>query len=197
MSWDERVASLGGETATVYRQQYASSPRIQGVVALALERAFPDAENGGSIRELARLENSIHKELLAAGFKLAVNQINITVVQSGIAVGLHVHPEQREAWFVVPGFGQLTAYLVDMRSDSTTRGSLNKVVLGFRDTLLAIPEGVLHGYHNATTQPAALVYLVSHFFDADPESPTFQEGRLKHEDLPEQLSVQLPEHMKP
>ena len=197
MSWDKRVAGLGGESAAVYRQHYVSPPRIQGVVALALERAFPDPENGGSIRELARLENSLHKELHAAGFTLPVKQMNITVVQPGIAVGLHVHPDQREAWFVIPGFGQLTAYLVDMRSDSSTRGSLNKVVLGFRDTILAIPEGVLHGYHNATMQPAALVYLVSHFFDSDPESPGFQEGRLEYKDLPEQLADQLPKHMRP
>jgi dTDP-4-dehydrorhamnose 3,5-epimerase-like enzyme len=174
-----------------------SPPRIHGVVSVTLERAFPDPENGGSIRELVRLEKSVATELLAAGFTLEVKQINITVVQPGVAVGLHVHPEQREAWFAVPGFGHLTAYLVDMRTDSPTRGSLNRVVLGFRDTLVAIPEGVLHGYHNATPQPAVLVYLVSHCFDSDSSSRTFQEGRLKPDDLPEQLSSQLPQHMKP
>jgi dTDP-4-dehydrorhamnose 3,5-epimerase-like enzyme len=197
LSWDKRVASLSNETATVYRQHYVTSPRIHGVVAKPLERAFPDAENGGSIRELARLEGSVHQELRQAGFDLTVKQINITVVQPGSAVGLHVHPEQREAWFVVPGLGQLTAYLVDMRSLSPTRGSVNKIVLGFRDTILGIPEGVLHGYHNPTTQPAVLVYLVSHFFDPDPESPAFQEGRLERKDLPDQLARQLPDHMKP
>ncbi len=196
MSWESRVRGLAGE-AEVARQIYHPAPPIHGAVSLVLHRVFPDADTGGSIRELARLREGVHEEIGQAGFSLEVKQVNITIVQPGCAVGLHVHPEQREAWFVVPGFGRLTAFMVDLRPDSPTRGSLATVVLGYRDTLLGIPEGVLHGYHNTTRREAVLVYLTSHFFVADPDSPQFQEGRVWPRDLPPHLATRLPAHMRP
>ncbi len=196
MSWNERVRGFAGE-GSVYRESYTGSPRIEGTAIITLERVFPDPGNAGSFRELARFEQSVHLELRSAGFELDVRQVNITVVQPGAAVGLHVHPEQREAWFVVPGFGCLTAFLVDMRSASSTKGVLNKLLLGYRDTMVGIPEGVLHGYFNSTATPAVLVYLVSHHFDSNPDSETFQEGRVSHLTLPEELTSQFPSQMKP
>ena len=196
MAWEERVHGLAGE-GIVTRQIYASAGLIDGAVVLNIARAFPDPENGGSIREIARLDGVAHVELARAGFDLEIRQINVTVVQPGCAVGLHVHPEQREAWFVLPGFGRLTAYAVDLRPESPTRGTVNRVVLGYRDTLMGIPQGVLHGYHNATEREAVLIYLTSHHFDADPESLAFQEGRVRPSDLPAEMGAQLPPHMRP
>lgn len=196
MSWEERVRGLAGD-GEVTRQIYAASCRIEGAVEVNLGRVFPDADNGGSIRELARLNGIVHEELASAGFSLEVRQVNITVVQPGCAVGLHVHPDQREAWYVLPGFGRLTAYMVDLRPASPTRGALRKVAMGYRDTVLGIPHGVLHGYHNPTRREAILVYLTSHHFEADPASGAFQEGRVLPASLPPHLAAQLPAHMHP
>lgn len=196
VTWLERVRGLAGDKE-VSRQVYSARVRVDGAAVVNLARVFPDPENGGTFREIARLSDTVHEELTQAGFRLEVRQINLTVVQPGCAVGLHVHPEQREAWFVLPGFGRLTAFMVDLRPHSSTRGAIDKVVLGYRDTLLGIPQGVLHGYHNTTRQEAILIYLASHHFQADPESPLFQEGRLRPADLPLELAAQLPPHMRP
>ncbi|MBN1425945.1 dTDP-4-dehydrorhamnose 3,5-epimerase family protein [Candidatus Fermentibacteria bacterium] len=196
MTWSDRVRGLAGESE-VTRQVYATGARVDGAAVVTLARVFPDPENGGSFREVARLSGCVHEELARAGFNLEVKQINLSVVQPGCAVGLHVHPEQREAWYVLPGFGRLTAFMVDLRAQSPTCGTMNKVVLGYRDTLLGIPQGVLHGYHNTTGQDAVLLYLTSHHFEADPESSSYQEGRLKPADLPPELAAQLPPHMRP
>ncbi len=197
MSWDERVEGLAGNGASIYRQEYGGSPAIEGSVVHTLTRTFPDPDHGGSFRELARLEDSIHTELAEAGFQLSVRQINVSVVQPGVAVGLHVHPDQRETWFVVPGFGRLTAYLVDLRHGSSTKGMLNKIPLGYRDTLVGIPEGILHGYWNPSHLPAVLVYLTSHVFTPEIDSPHYQEGRLRLSDLPTEIASRLPPHMEP
>lgn len=196
MTWEERTRGLAG-TSPVERQVYHPTPPIHGVAVVTLARAFPDADTGASIREVARLKDGLHEELSEAGFPLSVRQINVTVIPPGVAVGLHVHPEQREAWFVVPGFGRLTAYLVDLRPSSPTQGVVSRVVLGYRDTLLGIPEGVLHGYHNTSRQEAVLLYLTSHHFVADHESPSFQEGRVHPQVLPPHLAKLLPPHMRP
>jgi len=195
--WKERVAGLGGEPGDIFQQHYVGKPKIFGSVVHILKRAFSDPEHGGSIRELARLEDCLHVELAETGFELTVKQINVTIVQPGVAVGLHVHPDQREAWFAVPCGGSLTAYLIDMRDESPTKGTLNMVSLGYRDTIVGIPEGVLHGYWNPTHLPATLIYLTSHHFSADTDSPGFQEGRLHPADLPEDLRSKLPSNMEP
>ena len=197
MKWNERVAGLGGDHGDIFQQQYGGRQKIAGSVVHTLKRAFPDPEHGGSIRELARLDNCLHLELAEVGFELTVRQINVTIVQPGVAVGLHVHPDQREAWFVVPYGGSLTAYLIDLRDDSPTRGGLNMISLGYRDTIIGIPEGVLHGYWNPTSRPAVLIYLTSHHFSADTESSMFQEGRFHPAGLPEDLKSKLPPHMEP
>jgi len=194
--WEERVRGLAGD-GEVARQIYPTSGRIEGAVVVNLARVFPDPENGGSIRELARLDGTVHEELARAGFVLELRQINVTIVQPGCAVGLHVHPDQREAWFVVPGLGRLTAFMVDLRPHSPTWGTLSRVVMGYRDTLLGIPQGVLHGYHNPTRQEAVLIYLTSHHFEADAASPDFQEGRVAPAALPPDIAAHLPPHMRP
>jgi dTDP-4-dehydrorhamnose 3,5-epimerase-like enzyme len=194
--WEERVRGLAGE-GEVTRQCYTTSGRIDGTVVVHLARVFPDPENGGSIREIARLDGAVHRELASAGFVLELKQINVTIVQPGCAVGLHVHPDQREAWFVLPGRGRLTAFMVDFRPHSPTRNTMSRVVLGYQDTLLGIPQGVLHGYHNPTRQEAILIYLTSHHFEADPASPGFQEGRVAPADLPLEIASHLPPNMKP
>jgi len=195
--WKDRVAGLGREHGDIFQQKYGGGQKIDGSVVHTLKRVFPDPEHGGSIRELARLEDCLHLELAESGFDLTVKQINVTIVQPGVAVGLHVHPDQREAWFVVPCGGSLTAYMVDLRDNSPTKEALNLVTLGYQDTIVGIPEGVLHGYWNPTPQPAILIYLTSHHFSIDTDSPTFQEGRMHPSDLPENLRSKLPSHMEP
>jgi dTDP-4-dehydrorhamnose 3,5-epimerase len=151
------------------KQDYSPKKRIEGVEIVELKRFNDD---GGSMTELGRLEQGLHKQL--PGF--VVRQVNFSVLEPLAIKAFHMHRRQTDVWFVPPA-DKLLLVLADVRAGSPTEGQLLRFVLGDGNSrLVRIPPGVAHGCRNLrTAATSTLLYFVDVQFTTD---ETCDEGRL-------------------
>jgi len=151
------------------KQDYTAKKRIEGVEIVELKRFNDD---GGSMTELGRLEQGLHKQL--PGF--VVKQVNYSVLEPLAIKAFHMHRRQTDVWFVPPS-DKLLLVLADVRAGSPTEGQLLRVVLGDGNSrLVRIPPGVAHGCRNLRpAAPSTILYFVDVQFTTD---ETCDEGRL-------------------
>jgi dTDP-4-dehydrorhamnose 3,5-epimerase len=152
-----------------FKQDYSAKKRIEGVEIVELKRFNDD---GGSMTELGRLEQGLHKQL--PGF--VVRQVNYSLLEPLAIKAFHMHRRQTDVWFVPPS-DKILLVLADVRAGSPTEGLRMRFVLGDGNSrLVRIPPGVAHGCRNLrTAAPSAIVYFVDVLFSAD---ETSDEGRL-------------------
>lgn len=141
---------------------------------------------GAALTELTRWhdERGFFEEILRAsdpsfhGFA----QLSWCRRATGVVTAWHVHPKQWDWWFVPRGV--VLAVLHDLREGSVTRGATYEVMLGEGnpDRVLAIPNGVAHGY-KVLAGPMELFYVTSVEYNrAHPAPPIGEEGRIPHDD---------------
>ena len=158
--------------AVVYHRWQQYGPVIEDVKIIRLARFSDD---GGSLTELVRLTDE--GKFPSPGFsEFRVAQINYSTIEPGVIKAFHVHPDQRDVWFVPPE-DRVLVVLVDTRAESKTARKVQKILLGDGgSTLLSIPNGVAHGCRNVGDKPARIVYMTDVHFS--PEPGKTQEGRL-------------------
>ena len=150
-------------------QPYSPRPGIEGVQWVELRRFHDD---GGSMMELARLNEGVHKDI--PGF--VVRQMNYSEMEPGALKAFHLHQRQTDVWFIPPDCKMLVV-LGDCRKGSATEGNVQRLVLGDGTSrMLKIPPGVAHGVHNLSPARGRIIYFVDVNFDPDPAR--CDEGRL-------------------
>jgi dTDP-4-dehydrorhamnose 3,5-epimerase len=150
-------------SATLSTQEYGAQQPIDGLRVLPLKAHRDDS---GSFVELGRLDQA---GALLSMPDFAVRQINHSVLLPGGVKAWHLHLSQDDVWFV-PENSRVIAAFRDLRSDSPTKGQLQRTTLGGgQPSLVRIPAGVAHGLANPFETPAALIYLVDQVFD--PKNP--------------------------
>jgi len=151
------------------KQDYSQKKRIEGVEIVELKRFNDD---GGSMTELGRLEQGVHKQL--PGF--VVRQVNFSVLEPLAIKAFHMHRRQTDVWFVPPA-DRLLLVLADVRAGSPTEGHVMRFVLGDGNSrLVRIPPGVAHGCRNLrTASTCSILYFVDVQFTTD---ESCDEGRL-------------------
>jgi dTDP-4-dehydrorhamnose 3,5-epimerase len=150
-------------------QSYPAARTIDGVELLRLAR---HADEGGSLTELARLDDGRAQGV--AGF--TARQVNFSEVEPGVVKAYHLHTRQTDLWYVPPS-DRMLVVLLDLRRGSRTEGTRMRLILGNGDSrLLRIPPGVAHGMRNIGTATARVIYLTDLHFSAEPA--TCDEGRL-------------------
>src|SRR4029079_6836360 len=150
-------------------QEYGKASAIDGVLFHDLKRHHDD---GGSMMERGRLASG--KLDAFPGFEVA--QVNYSTLEPGSIKAFHVHRRQTDVWFVPPE-DRLLLVLADVRADSPTSGTTQRVLLGGGSSrLVKIPPGVAHGCRNLGTLPARILYFTDLQFSPDPGST--DEGRL-------------------
>lgn len=155
--------------AAYHVQHYGGRDPIAGVEAVELRRF---ADDGGSMTELGRLAEGLHRDLPA----FEVKQVNFSEVEPGAIKAFHLHLRQTDVWFVPPT-SKLLVVLADVRQASATEGAVQRLVLGDgASRLLRIPPGVAHGCRNLGGARGQIVYFVDVQFDPDPAA--CDEGRL-------------------
>lgn len=101
---------------------------------------------------------------------------------AGVITAWHFHPNQWDWWFVP--HGRIRAVLHDLREGSATRHRTFETELGegTPDRVLAIPNGVAHGY-KVLDGPMELFYVTSVEYNSkNPDPPIGEEGRIPHDD---------------
>ena len=166
----EAEVKLSKSAEEKYRlQEYGKTAAIDGVVFLELKRHHDD---GGSMMELGRLASGRLDAL--PGFEVA--QVNYSTLEPGAIKAFHVHRKQTDVWFVPPE-DRVLLVLADVRAESPTSGTTQRVLLGGGSSrLVKIPPGVAHGCRNLGTLPARILYFTDLHFSPDPGST--DEGRL-------------------
>jgi dTDP-4-dehydrorhamnose 3,5-epimerase len=141
---------------------------------------------GATLKELTRHddERGFFEEIIRASdpFFRGFAQLSWCRRKAGVITAWHFHPDQWDWWFVP--HGRIRAVLHDLRERSRTRGTTFEVELGegTPDRVLAIPNGVAHGY-KVLVGPMELVYVTSREYDREhPAPPIGQEGRIPHDD---------------
>lgn len=158
------------EVVPVHRHQEYG----RGLPGVEIVRLTRFSDDGGSITELARLDEAARVTPGLAGFRVA--QINYSTIEPGVIKAFHVHARQRDVWFVPP-HDRLLLVLVDVREDSPTPRHVQKIMLGDGgSTLVSIPPGVAHGCRNVGSATATIIYMTDVHFSPRPE--TTDEGRL-------------------
>lgn len=143
----------------VYKQDYAPQSSIDGVQIIKIKNFV--GENG-DFSELLRLNESGESEIVP-GFK--VRQINRSKQYTKAVKAWHLHYNQDEIWYVPPD-EHLLLGLWDVRDDSMTKGTLQKIPLGGGNSIgVYIPRGVAHGAVNFSGKKANVYYFVSNQFD--------------------------------
>lgn len=101
--------------------------------------------------------------------------------ETGVVTAWHWHPNQWDWWFVAHGAARVALH--DLRQSSPTRGVTWETVLSEHEpSVLAIPNGVAHGY-KVTEGPMELVYITSREYNArHPIPPEGEEGRIPADD---------------
>lgn len=150
-------------------QDYSKRTRIEGLELVELKRFNDD---GGSMTELGRLDEGLHRQL--PGF--TVRQVNYSVVEPLAIKAFHLHKRQTDVWFVPPT-DKLLVVVADVRKGSPTEGNVLRMVLGDGNSrLVRIPPGVAHGCRNLrSTQTAQVIYFVDVQFSTDAQC---DEGRI-------------------
>jgi dTDP-4-dehydrorhamnose 3,5-epimerase len=141
-------------------QQYAKSPRIDGVRVIELSRF---AEDCGAFAEVFRLIDG--RSSVLDGFQIL--QVNYSDLEPGAIKAFHFHLNQEDVWFVPP-VCKLLAGLVDLRRHSPSCGLPMRMILGDgRAQLLYIPRGVAHGVANISVRRQILMYFVNSNFSVE------------------------------
>lgn len=149
-------------TLPINKQNYSVNPRIAGVKIVDLQ-IF--ADDSGYFVELARLT----KTALHQFSDFALRQLNFSTMDPGAIKAWHLHYEQDDIWFVLPGDTLLVA-LKDIRKNSKTKNELMRIVAGRgKAQLIFIPRGVAHGAANLWQQSAKVLYFVNQQFTTDPK----------------------------
>ncbi len=145
------------------RQSYAPRPPIDGVV-LGEVPVFRGPD--GLFSEIARLDEAQGIDGLP-GFRPV--QWNWSRLEPGAVKAWHLHLDQDDLWIVPPDSALLVG-LADLRRESPTALSLQRLTLGTgRCHRLLIPRGVAHGVANLGPQAQNLLYAVNRFFSPDPD----------------------------
>lgn len=99
----------------------------------------------------------------------------------GAVTAWHWHPRQWDWWFIAHGTARVALH--DLREGSPTRGITWDAVVGEHEpSLLAIPNGVAHGY-KVLSGPMELFYVTSREYNAaHPSPPEGEEGRIPADD---------------
>jgi dTDP-4-dehydrorhamnose 3,5-epimerase len=145
------------------RQSYAPRPPIDGV---AVSEAPVHRSADGLFAEIARDDAEGGVQGLK-GFRPV--QWNWSLLEPGAVKAWHLHLDQEDLW-IVPPDATLLVGLADLRRDSSTRSTLQRLVLGGgRCHRLFIPRGVAHGVANLGTEPRTRLYAVNRLFTTDPD----------------------------
>lgn len=152
-----------GFTQKIYRQEYGSKPKIDGVMLLPLKNHVGE---DGSLSEVLRAANGTVEGI--ENFSIA--QINYSKIFPKTVKGWHLHYKQNDLWYVLPS-SHLIVGLWDVRKVSSTAGISLKMSLGGGNSqLLFIPKGVAHGAANVSGRKAEMFYFVDQQFNpADPD----------------------------
>ena len=141
---------------------------------------------GAALNGLTRYEDSrgFFEEIIRASdpFFRGFAQLSWCRRDTGIVTAWHFHPSQWDWWFVP--HGRIRAVLHDLREDSPTGHTTFAVELGVGtpDRVLAIPNGVAHGY-KVLEGPMELFYVTSVEYNRDhPAPPDGEEGRIPFDD---------------
>lgn len=141
--------------------------------------------DGAALRRLVRHhdERGFFEEILRASdpFFNGFAQLSWCRRGEGVITAWHFHPTQWDWWFIARGSARVALH--DMREGSPTRGVTWDAVLGEDEpAVLAIPNGVAHGYR-VLRGPMELFYVTSREYNAaHPRPPEGEEGRLPYND---------------
>lgn len=142
-------------------QDYKKKNTIDGVQIINLQMFVDD---GGALAEIVRLDDQ--GNLLAIP-EFKVRQSTFSQVLPGAIKAFHLHYNQEDVWFVLPG-DRLLIGLFDARKNSPTYKNSMRFVLGAgRAQLLYLPRGVAHGLANPYQATANMIYFVNQCFNAD------------------------------
>ncbi len=142
-------------------QDYSKKVVIEGVQLINLNLFVDD---GGALAEVVRLDDQGRLKLIP---EFQVKQITFSQVLPGVIKAFHLHYNQEDVWFVLPG-DRLLIGLLDARKNSPTYRQTMRLVMGAgRAQALYIPRGVAHGLANAYQTTANMIYLVNQCFDAE------------------------------
>jgi len=142
-------------------QDYSKKPAIEGVRLINLNLFVDD---GGSLAEIVRLDDQGNLEAIP---EFKAKQSTFSQVLPGVIKAFHLHYNQEDVWFVLPG-DRLLIGLFDARKDSPTYKKTMRFVMGAgRAQILYLPRGVAHGLANLWQSPANMIYFVNQCFDAN------------------------------
>jgi dTDP-4-dehydrorhamnose 3,5-epimerase len=163
-------ADLVDAARDLARQSYAGRPAIEGV-GLGEAPVFRGPD--GLFAELMRLDGE-HAVQGLPGFHPI--QWNWSLLEPGAVKAWHLHLSQEDLWIVPPDSALLVG-LVDLRRQSPTAETVQRLALGAgRCHRLLIPRGVAHGVANLRPTAQVMLYAVNQFFTPDPA--TTDEWRL-------------------
>jgi dTDP-4-dehydrorhamnose 3,5-epimerase len=142
-------------------QDYTKKPTIEGVQLITLQMFVDD---GGALAEVARFDENGNLKLIP---EFKVQQITFSQMLPGVIKAFHLHYNQEDVWFILPG-DRLLIGMFDCRKDSPTYRHQMRFVLGAgRAQILYIPRGVAHGLANPYDKTANMIYLVNQCFSAE------------------------------
>lgn len=142
-------------------QDYTKKPTIEGVQLINLQMFVDD---GGALAEIARYDDSGNYKLIP---EFKVRQVTFSQMLPGTIKAFHLHYNQEDLWFILPG-DRLLIGLFDARKDSPTYRHQMRFVMGAgRAQVLYIPRGVAHGLANPYDKVANMIYQVNQAFDPD------------------------------
>ncbi|MBI2863684.1 MAG: dTDP-4-dehydrorhamnose 3,5-epimerase family protein [Chloroflexi bacterium] len=112
-----------------------------------LKQLKANADERGYLMEILREDDDIFERF---------GQVYVSLNYPGVVRAWHYHKLQNDFFAVVKGMVKVALY--DARDDSPTRGVVQEVFLGERNSqLLRIPVGVLHGYKTVGCEPSLLL----------------------------------------
>ncbi len=141
-------------------QDYSSKPKIEGFEIIDLPHFVDD---GGTFIEIARLTNGEHDWFHGT----PAAQLSFSEMLPGVVKAFHLHYGQDEVWFIPPSCRMLIG-LVDLRTDSPTKGVEMRFVMGGgKAKAFHIPRGVAHGVRNIGDNTGYIIYMVSQQFNRE------------------------------
>lgn len=97
---------------------------------------------------------------------IGFGQAYVTATRPGIVKAWYRHRRQIDNMAAVTG--SLRVVLFDDRPDSTSRGTVMELIVGFEQpTLVQIPEGVWHGFTPVSDAECLILHMNSHPYDFD------------------------------
>jgi dTDP-4-dehydrorhamnose 3,5-epimerase len=142
-------------------QDYTKKQVIEGVQLTNLQMFVDD---GGALAELVRFDDQGNLQLIP---EFKVKQATFSQVLPTVIKAFHLHYNQEDVWFILPG-DRLLVGLFDARKDSPTYKTQMRFVMGAgRAQTLYIPRGVAHGMANPYDKPANMIYFVNQCFNAE------------------------------